>query len=217
MDELFDGPAVVFDILGIPITETVVNTWIVMAVLIGLALLLRREYQLYPDKVQNIIETIVEGFSSLVSSTMGEKRLGFMPYMVTLFMFISFANLLGLFGLRPPTADVNGTLGLGLLTFFAIHFYGLKFKGLGHIKGLAQPFILFLPLNIISELAKPISLSFRLFGNIFGGAVIMALIGGAISLFVPVLPSLYFELFTGLLQSFIFVMLTMVFITLAIE
>lgn len=217
MDELFESPSVVFRIFGIPITETIVISWVVMGVLICLALFFRRKFDLYPGKLQNIIETIVDAFSGLVTSTMGEKRVGFMPYMATLFMFISFANLVGLFGLRPPTADINMSLGLGIMTFFAIHFYGLKFKGFGHIKGFTQPVILFLPVNIISEFSKPISLSFRLFGNILGGALIMALIGGAVSLFVPVLPSLYFELFVGVLQSFIFVMLTMVFITLAIE
>ena len=217
MDDIFQGPAEVFRIFGFPITESIVNSWIVMAVLIVLALVLRRNLKTYPGRVQNVLELIVDGFNSLVSTTMGPNRIGFMPYMITLFLFIAFSNMLGLFGLRPPTADINISLGLALLTFLAIHLYGFRIKGFRYILSFTEPFFPVLPLNIIGELAKPVSLSFRLFGNILGGAVLMAMIGGAIAIFVPVFPGLYFELFAGLLQSFIFVMLTMVFITLAIE
>lgn len=188
-----------------------------MGILIILALILRRNLQLYPSKLQNVVEMVVDSIAGLVSSTMGDQRKGFTPYIATLFLFIAFSNLTGIIGLRPPTSDINITAGLALMTFFAIHFYGLKHKGWKHIKGMAEPFFLFLPINIIGELAKPVSLAMRLFGNIFGGAVIMAMISGAIALFVPVLPSLYFDIFSGLLQSFIFTMLTMVFITLALE
>lgn len=217
MEQLLEGPRTVFTLFGFPVSESVVSTWIVMAILVGLALVLRRRMELYPDKMQNVIEMVVEGFNGLVASTMGEDRKNFMPYIASLFLFIGFANLSGLLGLRPPTSDINVTAGLALMTFVAIHFYGLRLKGWKHIKGLGEPFILFLPMNIVSELAKPVSLAMRLFGNIFGGAIIMAMISGAIALFVPVLPSLYFDIFSGLLQSFIFTMLTMVFITLAIE
>lgn len=217
MERLMDGPRTIFSVFGFPVTESVINMWIVMGILIALALVLRRSMELYPNKLQNVVEIVVDGFTSLVTSTMGDHRKGFMPYMATLFLFIGFSNLSGLIGIRPPTSDINVTAGLAIMTFFAIHFYGLKLKGWKHIKGLAEPFILFLPMNIISELAKPVSLAMRLFGNIFGGAIIMAMVSGAVALFVPVLPSLYFDIFSGLLQSFIFTMLTMVFITLALE
>jgi F-type H+-transporting ATPase subunit a len=216
MERILEGPAT-FYIFGLLISETVINTWIVMALLIGFALIARRRLEMYPGKFQNFVELIIESITNLVTSTMGEERKGFAPYMGTLFLFLAVANMSGIIGLRPPTADINLTAALALLTFSAIHYYGLKKKGFGHIKGLAEPLFLFLPLNIIGELAKPVSLSMRLFGNIFGGAVIMAMIAGAVGIFVPVLPSLYFDLFAGVLQSFIFVMLTMVFITLALE
>lgn len=216
MERILEGPHYI-EIFGISISESIINMWIAMAVIIVFGIVARRSMKLYPDKFQNFVEIIVEGVENLVTSTMGDKQRGFAPYIGTLFMFLAVANLTGLFSLRPPTADINVSLGLALMTFFGIHYYGLKRKGFGHIKGLAEPIILFLPINIISELAKPVSLAFRLFGNIFGGAIIMAMIGGAIGLFVPVLPSLYFDIFSGLLQSFIFVMLTMVFFTLAIE
>lgn len=217
MERILEGPQPLFYLFGLPITETVINTWIVMALLIGFALIARRRLAMYPGKFQNFVELIVESITNLVTSTMGEERKGFAPYMATLFLFLAVSNMSGIIGLRPPTADINLTAALALMTFFGIHYYGLKKKGFGHIKGLAEPLFLFLPLNIIGELAKPVSLSMRLFGNIFGGAVIMAMIAGAVGIFVPVLPSLYFDLFSGILQSFIFVMLTMVFITLALE
>mgnify|MGYP000849561117 CR=1 FL=1 len=217
MDQILEGPRTVFTLFRLAVTESVINTWIAMAVLIGLALVLRRKMELYPGKVQNAIEFLVDGFQSFVTSTMGEKLKGFMPYMATLFILIASMNLMGVFGFRPPTADLNVTAAFAIITFVGIHFYGIRANGWGHITGLAQPFILFLPMNIIGELAKPVSLSMRLFGNLIGGSVIMAMISGAVALFVPAIASIYFDLFSGLLQSFIFTMLTMVFISLAAE
>ncbi|MDD2281802.1 MAG: F0F1 ATP synthase subunit A [Eubacteriales bacterium] len=217
LDKVLAGPRTVFTLFGFSITESLVNTWIVSAVLIILALMLRRHLELRPGKVQNVAELLVEGFSGIVKSTMGEKNLSFMPYIATLFMLILFSNLMGIFGFRSPTADINVTLGYALVTFFAIHFYGLKAKGWKYLKGMAEPVFIILPINIIGELARPVSLSMRLFGNMLAGSVVMALISGAAALFVPAVASIYFDLFSGILQSFIFVMLTMVFIFLAKE
>ncbi|HBI57008.1 MAG TPA: ATP synthase F0 subunit A [Firmicutes bacterium] len=209
------GPKTVFTLFGFPITESVVNTWIVMAVLIILALVLRRRLELRPGKAQNIAELLVDGFTGIVKSTMGEKNIGFMPYMATLFLLILFSNIIGIFGFRTPTSDINVTLGYALMTFFSIHFFGVKAKGLGYLKGFFEPIFVIAPINIIGELARPVSLSMRLFGNMLGGSVIMALISGAVALFVPAVASIYFDLFSGILQSFIFTMLSMVFISLA--
>ncbi len=209
------GPKTVFTLFGFPITESVVNTWIVMAVLIILALVLRRRLELRPGKAQNIAELLVDGFTGIVKSTMGEKNIGFMPYMATLFLLILFSNIIGIFGFRTPTSDINVTLAYALMTFFSIHFFGVKAKGLGYLKGFFEPIFVIAPINIIGELAKPVSLSMRLFGNMLGGSVIMALISGAVALFVPAVASIYFDLFSGILQSFIFTMLSMVFISLA--
>ena len=138
-----------------------------------------------------------------------------MPYMATLFLLILFSNIIGIFGFRTPTSDINVTLGYALMTFFSIHFFGVKAKGLGYLKGFFEPIFVIAPINIIGELARPVSLSMRLFGNMLGGSVIMALISGAVALFVPAVASIYFDLFSGILQSFIFTMLSMVFISLA--
>jgi F-type H+-transporting ATPase subunit a len=215
LDEVLEGAKTVFTVFGLPITESVVNTWLVMAVLIILAIVLRRNLQMYPDKRQNIVEIIVEGLTGLVTSTMGPKNKNFTPFIGTVFLLIAFSNILGIFGLRSPTADFSVTFAYGIVTFFCIHFFALKAKGWSYIKGFGQPFIFLLPINIIGEVAKPFSLGMRLFGNLLGGSVIMAMISGAIAIFVPAVASIYFDLFSGFLQSFIFIMLTMVFITIA--
>lgn len=215
MDAILEGARTVFTVFGLPITESVVNTWLVMVVLIILALVLRRNFQLYPDKRQNVVEMIVEGLTSMVTSTMGAKNKGFMPYIATVFLLLLFSNILGIFALRPPTVDFSVTIAYGIVTFVCIHYYALKAKGWSYLKGMAEPFIFLLPMNIIGEVAKPFSLGMRLYGNLLGGSLIMALISGAVALFVPAVASIYFDLFSAILQSFIFVMLTMVFITLA--
>jgi len=215
VEAILEGPRTVFTIFGLPVTESVVNTWLVMAVLIILALIFRRNLQVYPDKRQNVVEAIVEAVSGLVNTTMGQKNKGFMPYIGTLFFLLLFSNLLGIFGLRPPTADFSVTIAYGIVTFFCIHYFAIKAKGWSYIKGMGEPFIFLLPMNLIGEVAKPFSLGMRLYGNLLGGSVIMAMISGAVALFVPAVASIYFDLFSGILQSFIFVMLTMVFITLA--
>jgi F-type H+-transporting ATPase subunit a len=139
-------------------------------------------------------------------------------------MYLGIANLLGVVALRPPTADLTMTFALSLLTFFMTQFFAIKSKGVGgFFKGFIEPIPLLLPINIIGEFANPISLSFRLFGNMLGGVIIMGLIyGGLTNLMyfaagIPILAHLYFDIFAGLLQSFIFVMLSMVFISMAMD
>ncbi len=215
------GPTYMFDLFGIPISETVFVTWIIMAVVMIFVLLTARNFEKIPRGMQNFLELLVGGINNLVGQTMGEHNIQFAPYMGTLLIFIGLANISGLFTLRPPTADVNTTLALALMTFFMIHFFGLKSKGGAYIKGFAEPFALMLPMNIIGELATPISLGFRLFGNVLGGMIIMTLLYKALSFFAlipfPAVLHVYFDLFSGLLQSFIFTMLTMVFVAMAID
>ena len=227
------GPRVIFELPGgIPVTETVTTTWIIMAVLILLAYIGTRRFEKVPRGVQSVVEVLVDAIYKLTAQTMGEDKRNFAPYIGTIMIYLVFANLAGLFGFRPPTADVNTTLALALMTFFMIHFFGMKRKGVGnYLKGFLQPFPALLPLNILGELATPISLSFRLFGNIVGGLIIMNLLYGALASFsvklgigipvlqagVPAVLHLYFDVFAGVLQSFIFSMLTMVFVSMAMD
>ncbi|QXM06712.1 F0F1 ATP synthase subunit A [Crassaminicella indica] len=226
------GPKIVFEIAGIKVTETVTNTWIIMALLILFSFLATRKLEQMPKGLQNFVELLVDGIYKLTAQTMGKDKIGFAPYIGTLLIYLVCANLAGLFALRPPTADVNTTMGLALITFFMIHFFGMKRKGVGkYLKGFLDPIPLMLPMNIISELATPISLSFRLFGNIVGGLIIMSLlygglagIGAKLGIMIPIFQvgipvplHLYFDVFAGVLQSFIFSMLTMVFVSMAMD
>jgi len=138
--------------------------------------------------------------------------------MMTLALFLVFSNLTGLIGIRQPTADLNTTFVLSILTALMTQYYGLKTKGLGkYIKGFFEPIPLLVPLSVIGEIAVPISLGFRLFGNMLGGLVMMGLIYHFAPLAVPIIPHLYLDLFAGLIQAFIFVMLTMTYITMGMD
>lgn len=218
------------------LSETVVTSWIIIAGLAIASYLLTRNLQKVPTtKRQIFLEIAVGGVQKLVTETMGEdtvkKMPNMIPYIGSLFLFFACSNLIGLLGFRSPTTDLDTTLAWAMMTFFMIYYAGIKFNGLAYFKGLLEPLPFLLPLNIIGELAKPISLSFRPFGNILGGAVIMTLLYqflGYVStsvglsipigqLLIPVPLHLYFDLFSGLLQSFIFIMLTMVFVGNAAE
>lgn len=219
------------------ISETVVTSWIIIAALALVSFLLTRNLKKVPtSKVQIMLEFVVGMIAGLVTDTMGEKAVkrmpNIIPYIGSLFLFFACSNLIGLLGFRSPTTDLDTTLAWALITFFMIYYAGVKFNGFGYFKGLLEPNPVLLPLNLIGELAKPVSLSFRPFGNILGGAVIMKLLYdflGYLStlipgisipfgqLIIPVPLHLYFDIFAGLLQSFIFIMLTMVFVGNATE
>lgn len=208
------------------IPETIVNTWIIVILLSFFAIYVNRKIKNAkidekPSGLLNVIELLVEGVQSLVETTMGFDKLKFAPYIGTLVLYLLVANLFGLLGFKPPTSDYNVTFGLALITFALTQYYGLKSKGLGgYVKGFFEPMPFLFPLNVIGEIANPISLSFRLFGNILSGVIIMGLIYGALGyasvVITPVFHA-YFDVFAGVIQTFIFVMLTMVFISMAME
>ncbi len=205
------------------ITTTHVSVLIVMIVIVIFALIARRAVlKGSPDKVPGpfltIVEMAVEAVDNLTVSNMGEKYGGrFSNYIGTLFLYLVFANLSGLMGLRPPTADYGCPLGLALITFVIIHYNGFKHEKAMHVGKLFQP-VLLTPINIIGEVATPMSMSLRLFGNIMSGTIMMGLLYGllpfVLQIFMfPVFGFLhaYFDVFSGLIQTYVFCMLTMVF------
>ena len=204
------------------ITTTHICLAIVMVVLIAFAIVCNRVIKKAdpakaPTGLQNIIELLVETIDNLVLSNMGKTLAPrFRNYIGVIFTFIIVCNLSGLFGLRPPTADYGVTLPLALITFVMIQYQGFKWQKMGKIKGLFEPIFLFLPVNIISEFATPVSLSLRLFANILSGTMMMALIYGLLPNFVliawPAALHAYLDVFAGALQAYVFSMLTMVFI-----
>jgi F-type H+-transporting ATPase subunit a len=221
VEQILRAPEVYFTIGPIEINETIVSLWVVMAILILFAIISTRKFSWLPKGRQNLLELIVEGLTGLVTFIMGERGIPFVPYIGTLAGLLILSNTAGVWSfdlLRPPTADVNTTLGLGIMTAVLIQATSIRSKGLlNYLKGFLSPFALFLPMNIISELATPVSLGFRLFGNIFGGLVIMGLIYQAVPILVPVPMHVYFDLFSGLLQTLVFILLTMVFVSMAMD
>lgn len=219
-----EGPKIYAELLGIQITTSTINMWMVMALIIILCVVSTRDLKTVPGKLQTISELLVTTMNDMVESTMGKKNMSFTPYMLSLIVYLAFANTVGLIGMRPPTADLNMTLALSILTFILTQFFAVKSKGIGtYLKGYIDPFPFLLPMNIMGELANPISLGFRLFGNLLGGTIIMALLYAGLTnligipLVIPILGHMYFDVFSGLLQSFIFVMLSMVFIAMAMD
>lgn len=204
------------------ITNTHVAIVIVMLTLIIFAIIANRVIKKAdptkaPGTFLNMIEMIVEQIDNLTRTNMGETHYyKFSNYIGTLFMFLILSNISGLFGLRAPTADYGTTLSLGLITFVLIHYNGFKYQRFGHIKGLFEPIPLLFPINLIGEIATPLSLSLRLFGNVLSGTVMIGLIYGLIpkvlTLVWPAFLHGYFDLFSGAIQTYVFCMLTMVFI-----
>lgn len=211
------------------ITNSHVCIAIVMLCLIGFAIVANRKLAKatptdVPDNFQNVIELMVESLDGIVKGAMGGSARRFQNYIDTIFLFIFFSNISGLFGLRPPTADYGTTFALGVITFCLIHFNQFKYQTPKEIwvdmcSPLPPWLPIWFPINLISEIAVPISLSLRLFANVLSGTVMMALVYGLLSSIAYVWPSvlhIYFDLFSGGIQTYVFTMLTMTYIKNAI-
>ena len=202
------------------ITTTHVCLLIVLLVLMGFSIAAGRVMKHaaeVPGGFQNVVEMIVEMLDKMVGSTMGKNAPKFLNYIGTIFIFILISNISGLFGLRPPTADYGVTLPLGLATFTLIHFNKFKYQKVkGVIEGLCSPWPIWAPINMIGDVAVPISLSLRLFANVLSGTVMMALVYGLLSKIAVIWPAalhVYFDLFSGAIQTYVFCMLTMTYIS----
>lgn len=205
------------------ITTTHVCLLIVVLALIGIAFAVNRVMKHateVPGAVQNVAELAVEMLDNMIKSGMGKNATKFLNYIGTVFIFIFICNISSLFGLRPPTADYGVTLPLGLITFVLIHFNKFKHQKVsGVIKGLCDPWPIWAPINIIGDIAVPISLSLRLFANVLSGTVMMALVYGLLSMIAigwPAALHVYFDIFSGAIQTYVFCMLTMTYISDAI-
>ena len=204
---------------GIPVAESVVVTWVIMAVLLlGSIILVRNLKVENVGKKQVVLETVVGGLYNFFYDLLGEDGKGYIPYLMTVGLYIGVANMIGLFGLKSPTKDVGVTGALALMSIVLIEFSGVHKKGVkGFLKIFAEPIPLMLPMNILEIFIRPLSLCMRLFGNILGAFVIMELIKIVAPLLVPVPLSLYFDLFDGFIQAYVFVFLTSLFIKETIE
>lgn len=206
------------------ITTTHICLLIVLLVIVGFCIAANRVMKRaseVPDGFQNVVELIVEKLDGMVEGVMGRNAAAFANYIGTIFIFILLSNISGLFGLRPPTADYGVTFPLGVMTFAIIHFNKFKHQKVsGVIKGLCEPWVFWAPINIIGDLAVPVSLSLRLFANVLSGTVMMALVYALLSRIAIIWPAalhVYFDLFSGAIQTYVFCMLTMTYVNDAIE
>lgn len=221
-------------IMDLPITESQVNSWTVILTILAICLFLTRRLNIKSvSKRQFLAELIVEKAENLVRSNMGERFMGFAPFIAAILGLSALSSLSSLLGLYPPTSDINIVAGWAILVFILITHYKLK-GGLGnYLKGYTEPIAVFTPINIISEVATPVSMTFRHFGNVLSGSVISVLVAAALQgltslllgwlpgllgdipflqIGIPAVLSLYFDIFSGCLQAFIFSMLTMLYI-----
>jgi len=210
-----------FNIFGqdVYLTTTHVSLLIICVALIALAVVVRftlKDTEGKPSRFQNVIELGVETLDGMVKSSMGKSAAKYRNYIGSLVIFLLASNLSGLLGLRPPTADFGVTFPLGIITFVLIQYNNVKWNKIGAFTDLFKPLPFLFPINLIGELAVPFSLSLRLFGNVLSGTVIMALIYGLLSKFAYLWPGVlhaYFDVFSGAIQTYVFCMLTMVFIS----
>jgi F-type H+-transporting ATPase subunit a len=220
--------------IKIPITETVIVSWAIMLILITGSLVLTRKLKEVPAGPQALLETAVEFLNNFAKDQFGSfaKNLG--PYMGSLFLFLLLSNIIPvlsplqfkafghefipLFEIRPPTRDINVTAALAVISILLVLVCGFAARGVkGWFKNLLHPVPLMLPFNIMEYGTRLISLALRLFGNILGGYVLMGMIEGLLPVALPVVLSLYFDFFDGLIQAAIFVFLTSLYIGEAVK
>ena len=216
------GPQVVTHLFGkdfLPVTDTLIVSWVVVVALVIAAKIIGSNLELVPGKVQNATELLLTYIEDQIEPMLPGEGRKFLPFIGTIFIFVGVSNLSGVLpGVPNPTADINTTLGLALLVFILMHFEGMRENGIwGYIKGFAEPVFILLPLNIISGLAKPISHSFRLFGNIVGGGIIITLIYQAAPWLIPIPLQAWFDIFIGLIQALIFGMVAIAYIAVSKE
>jgi len=213
------GPRAIFEIFGIPVNDTTVIGYAITLGLIIFARLATRNMELIPGRLQNTLEIFLEAIIDTTEGMMPGGGRKFLPFIGTIALFIGISNIIGVLPLvKNPTADLNMTLAFGLSVFIFSNAYAIKVKGLwGYLKGYAEPMFFMLPINILGELAKPISHSFRLFGNVFGGSVLIALAAYFVPGIIPVPLMAWFDIFIGLVQALIFTMLAIAYISIASE
>jgi F-type H+-transporting ATPase subunit a len=229
--------------ITIPISDSIIMMWIIMAFIIISALILVRKFKTIPEGKQNFVEAVVELINNLVKGNIGHHWKPFAPYFGTVLIFLVFANTASLFSIlpsaeffhkitglkffehfefaiEPPTKDPNVTIAMALMSILLVLFAGIRYKGvLGWIKSFAHPSPIMIPFHIMDYGTRTLSLSLRLFGNILAGYIIVELLYSSLPYLAPVIPvaSAFFDMFDALLQAYIFVFLSSIYVSEAIE
>ncbi len=214
VSELGNKTAFTIPVLGgVPVADSVVVTWIIMALLVVITLMLTRKLSVRsPGKVQVALEWAVQFLNGFVKTNIGTHWRPFAPWLGTVALYIGFSNLIGILGLTPPTKDISVTTALAIMSMLLIYGSQFRYNGLlGGLKKFAAPMPLLLPINLMEVVIRPLALCMRLFGNILGAYIIMEMLKFVVPVVLPAIFSIYFDLFDGLIQTVVFVFLTTLF------
>lgn len=208
---------VVFHLGAVPITRPVVTTWGIMAALAAACRVATHRLGSLPGGRQALLEVLVTGMARQIEEVIGRDPRPFLPLLGTLFVFLAAANLSGLVpGVEAPTSRLETPAALALVVFFSVHYFGVRARGWrGYLASFAQPRLVMLPLNVLSEITRTFSLMVRLFGNVMSGEFMVGLVVALAGLFVPI-PLMALELLVGLVQAYIFSVLATVFVGAAV-
>ena len=198
---------------GIGVAESVVVTWIIMAVLVGVSFIFVRNLKVEnPGKKQLVMESAIGWAKNFFEGIIGKEIKRYIPYFITIILYLGVSNMISLFGFKPPTKDLNVTAALAIMSMFLIEYSGIRKNGVKHwVKHFAEPVPIVAPIMVLEIVIRPLSLCMRLFGNVLGAFVIMELLKAIIPVIVPIPFSFYFDIFDGLLQAYVFVFLTALF------
>ena len=216
MEELNCTPVFEIPVFGgIAVNESIVVTWIIMAVLTVLSVIFVRNLKVEnPGKVQLALESAVGWAQDFFEGIIGKENRRYIPYLITVALYLAVSNVIGLVGFKPPTKDLNVTAALAIMSMCLIEFSGIYKNGVKHwVKHFAKPVAIVAPIMVLEIFIRPLSLCMRLFGNILAGFVVMELIKAFVPLIVPIPLSFYFDIFDGLIQAYVFVFLTALFMT----
>ena len=208
---------VLFHVGPVAVTRPVVTTWAIMLVLTAASWASTRRLGLAPTRRQAVLELLVTGIASQIQEVIRTDERPLLPLLGTLFIFLLAANISGILpGVQAPTAHIETPAALALIVFLAVHIYGVRARGvLGYLGSFAQPKLIMLPLNVLSEITRTFSLMVRLFGNIMSGEFLIALVLALAGLFLPI-PLMALELMIGIVQAYLFTVLANVFIGAAV-
>ncbi len=217
IEEVFKIP-----FINVSIDESTVVSWIIMAVLTVIAIILTRNLKVQGEisKRQRLLEAAYEKIVTFFQNIVGEKGEEYVPWLMSVAIYVGAMNMVGIFGFKPPTKSLQVTAALAVTSIVLVQAAGVRKKGLGkHLKSFAEPVWIVAPINALEIVIKPLSLCMRLFGNVLGAFIIMELLKSVIFLKfgVPAVFSLYFDLFDGFLQAYIFTFLTAIYIEEAVE
>ena len=204
---------------GIDVMESVVVTWIIMAIMMIASLILVHGLKVRNiSKKQAALESGMSFIYDFFEGLLGKEGKAYIPYLITVVIYIGIANMIGLLGFKSPTKDLNVTVSLAVMSIVLVEVAGIRKKGVrGWIKSFAEPIAIIAPINVLELFIRPLSLCMRLFGNVLGAIVVMALIKHLLPLIVPLPFSFYFDIFDGVIQAYVFVFLTSLYIKEVIE